>query len=251
MAYRQPRDSAPPYDAQMQHPAHTSRPLSHQSDDGITLHIPHPQPTGPMPSTRPDEGGVADRYRDPYTASCDSSAFERAASSVGPWDSASQRNASISSHHIPTSVPLSDAASSHHLRNKTSQGGLSYIDEEGAYYRSDALRPASAVMDRNDVEMRGLMGGAADMGRYEEEGGPKVKFTEYQESPYPYPPASYYREPSQLYSRFLFPTGLDRLLALVGIKAGQTPLQQAIERKKRGIGGQRWPVAAWSLAVGK
>lgn len=233
MAYKQPSDTVPPYDSPEHSFVHPGR--YHSSGIPALHQIPEPRPTGNSQSFHEEQ------YHDPYNS--DTHSLNR--SSVEPWDSASQRQNSLSSHHTPSSH-------SSHLHNKPSHGGLSYIDEEGAYYHSDRQRPASAVMSngdsRNDLEMRGLMGNAADMGR-DDEGGPKIKFTEYQDSPHPYPPANYYRDPSQLYSWLLFPTGLDRLAAMLGIKAGQTPLGQAIERKKRGLGGQRWPVAAWSLAV--
>jgi hypothetical protein len=102
-----------------------------------------------------------------------------------------------------------------------------------------------------EVELQGLVDGASRMGQQGEEGY-RGRFNEYEESPYPFPPEPKGRvaQPSNLYSMLLFPTGLDRLLALFGAKAGKFPTEQAIERKRRGLGGQRWPVAAWSLAVG-
>ena len=193
-------------------------------------------------------------------------------SSIGPWDSASQRSEVASTMHhnyslpLPTAAPLSGAPS--HIKNvgsfAPSMGGLSYIDEEGAYYRSESRRPASMLLSNegkgDDLEMRGLVGGAGPMGGiYEEdqEGGRrKVHFPQYEESPNPYPPyqgneKDQWKEPSALYENILFPLGLDRLLALFGSSAGKFPLEQAIERKRRGIGGQRWPIATYTLVVGE
>jgi hypothetical protein len=193
-------------------------------------------------------------YSDPYQTA---PSLQRQPSSVGPWDSASQRDVNSSSNSLPqpTSQPLSDGPS-RHVHNKASiAGGLSYIDEEGKYYHSDRQRPASTLLDHpEDVEMRGLMGNAADMG--EEDGAPKVRFADYDSSPFAYPQHYLdkdqpYRQTSHLYTWLLFPTGLDRLLALFGVQAGKYPVQQAIDRKRRGIGGQKWPVAAWTLTVGE
>lgn len=87
-----------------------------------------------------------------------------------------------------THQPLSDSSPSNpkrHIPNKPSYaGGLSYIDEEGAYYHSDATRPASAYAYKGDVEMRGLMDDPAEMGR---EGERRVKFDQYETSPMAYP----------------------------------------------------------------
>jgi hypothetical protein len=88
----------------------------------------------------------------------------------------------------------------------------------------------------------------------EHEAGNKAKFTEYETSPMPYPAPELdkeqaYREPSQVYNWLLLPTGLDRLLALFGVNVGSSPPEQAAERKRRGVPGQRWPVAAWTLTL--
>ncbi|ORX39022.1 hypothetical protein BD324DRAFT_618264 [Kockovaella imperatae] len=190
----------------------------------------------------------------------------RTSMSIGPWDSASQRSEVASSvHHMtlpaPTTVPLSGAPS--HLKNKgsfaPSMGGLSYIDEEGQYYRSDSKRPASMLLSNtnkaDDLEMRGLVRGAGPMGEYEDGmGGRKVHFPHYDGSPMPYVPfdasgTDQWKEPGGLYETLLFSLGLDRLLALFGKRVGKFPLEQAIERKRRGLGGQRWPVATYTLTI--
>ncbi|WVQ93311.1 hypothetical protein IAU59_000379 [Kwoniella sp. CBS 9459] len=178
--------------------------------------------------------------------------------SLGPWDSASQRSLpyhSTSNFPLPqpTHVPLSTTPGpgARHINKAPSYGGLSYIDEDGEYYHSDKARPASTTMgarDHDGVEM-GLVGN-----QNQGQNPYGVKFAEYEESPYPYPPSQgsggmKLRPPNKLYDMLLFPTGLDRLLALVGVKHGQYPVEQAIERKRRGLGGQRWPVAAWGLAL--
>jgi len=196
-------------------------------------------------------------YHNPYEE--DLSYLDRKPSTVGPWDSASQRDVPIGDYH--PHQPFSQFDRGQHIHNKPSYAeGLSYIDEEGGYYRSENARPASYLhetpnepLGREDVEMRGLMGNAAGMGGAEE----RQKYGEFDDSPsaYPAPPLNKglaaYREPSNLHSWLLFPTGLDRLLALFGLKAGKFPTQQAIERKRRGAGGQRWPIAAWTLTVGE
>ncbi|KAK4684349.1 hypothetical protein P7C73_g5833, partial [Tremellales sp. Uapishka_1] len=189
----------------------------------------------------PQEQDIGYQYDNPYLPDRSHSP------SVGPWDSASQRAVSHYPLPTPTNIPLgSDMQDSRHLRNKNSySGGLSYIDEEGAYHKSEYARPASAL------ELRSLVADAAEMG----ESGPAVKFDEYETSPHPYPPSQKSRnssieQDSNLYHWLLFPTGLDRLLALFGLHyGGGYPIEQAIERKRRGIGGQKWPVAAWGLAV--
>ena len=38
---------------------------------------------------------------------------------------------------------------------------------------------------------------------------------------------------------------------MVGVNMGRLPVEQEIERKKRGIPGQRFPIAAWGLTVGE
>ncbi|WVQ81172.1 hypothetical protein IAT38_003294 [Cryptococcus sp. DSM 104549] len=193
-----------------------------------------------------------------------------ASPSLGPWDSASQR--SLPYHHQPptaafplpqpTHIPLSASGSSgrgRHVDKKPSYGGLSYIDEDGEYYHSDKARPASTLLGKDDpasVELANVRPGSG----YD----PNDKYASYQDSPYPYPPSSHktgaggleeggqfshYTTPNHLYTMLLFPTGLDRLLALFGVKTGAYPVEQAIERKRRGLGGQRWPVAAWGLTV--
>jgi hypothetical protein len=196
-------------------------------------------------------------YSNPYDSGDPSDGTSRSGQqppspSIGPWDSASQRFPIAQ----PSIIPLSGEAK--HLRNKPSYAGrLSYIDEEGAYYKSEAQRPASAL-NGDELEMRGLVGNAAGMGHFDDDRDierNKLNFTEYDQSPSPYPlppePTGRNVEPSGLSSSLLFSTGLDRLLGLFGSKAGKFPVQQAIERKRRGLGGQRWPVASWVLTVGE
>ena len=148
----------------------------------------------------------------------------------------------------------SAAASAKQVPTQPSYADLSYPDDDGAYYRSEAKRPTS-MMENDDVEMRGLVQGAAEMGEGDQEPYRSFKFAEYDTSPYPYPSSlkgsSQMTPPSHLQSWLLFPTGLDRLMALFGMELGRYPVEQAVERKKRGLSGQKWPVAAWSLAVGE
>ena len=188
-------------------------------------------------------------------------------SSVGPWDSASQRSVNEYPLPFPTSTPIAgtETGDGRRLKNKSSYGGLSYIDEEGAYYHSNSARPASELLDGGygynnnrpeDMEMRGLVHDAAHMGGKDVEDGNKLYGGQYNDVPYNYSPmensnTAGMKEPSHLYSLLLFPTGLDRLLALFGLNVGRFPIEQAIERKRHGLPGQRFPVAAWTLALGK
>lgn len=186
-------------------------------------------------------------YDNPYTRSgASDGGHGTVASSLGPWDSASQR--SIASSSVPSQQQPQ------HLRNKPSYaGGLSYIDEEGAYYRSNTQRPAS------EIEMRGLVNDPSPMaGRHQLDGRDQddvefrgIKGNDYDTSPMAYPPnqTPMYKQPSGVQSWLLFPTGLDRVLAIFGVKMGKLPLEQEIERKRRGIPGQRFPVAVWTLTI--
>ena len=179
--------------------------------------------------------------------------------SLGPWDSASQRSLP---YHTPFSLaqptrnPLS-AGDTRNLRDQSSYaGGLGYVDEEGAYHRSQISRPVSALLENEDMEMHGLVRGAADFGASDDDELSRgTKYAEYDTAPSPYPSdqktSSYLSQPDNLYTLLLFPTGLDRLLAMFGVKSARFPVEQAVERKRRGIGGQRWPIASWSLAVGE
>ena len=241
---------------------------------GLT-HQEFPEPRDPIQYTEELESNIGHNkreshgydYSNPYEGS-----GRRGSPSIGPWESASQRSEVASSlagfnnpHPLPpgTSVPLSgDLSSSRHLRNKPSLAptGLSYIDEEGTYYHSESRIPASMLfsnLDRGeDLEMRGLVSGAGAMGGggYEDDMGRKIHFPEYESSPHPFPPLQpsekgQWKETNGMYSLLLFPLGLDRLLALFGSDAGNLPLEQAIERKKRGVGGQRWPFATYILVI--
>lgn len=203
--------------------------------------------------------------------------------SIGPWDSASQR-------YVPTSlVPLSSTSHPHplpplpvppaslaltpqshscpmatprHVHAKSSMGGLSYIDETGEYYSSPSKRPASQPLAEDDkIELRALIGGAEGMaGRGSGPGASRPAsrlYQEYDPPPFLYEGLQQEGKTRQTEARrsvvrdwLLFPTGLDRLLALFGKRWGEEPLQQRIERKRRRGGGQRWPVAAWSMAAG-
>lgn len=137
-------------------------------------------------------------------------------------------------------------------------GGLSYIDEEGDYYRSPHARPASRT---EDMEMHGLVHGAAGMGRNSPERAVlngtygQDKYGELDEGPYAWPPldnvSTNVRKESKLMALLLFPTGLDRILGALGWDKARIPVEQAIERKKRGIPGQRWPIMTWVLTAGK
>jgi len=192
----------------------------------------------------PDHGQFG--YSNPYAEKIPSETHGTL-SSLGPWDSASQRSVGHS-----TLAP----ASQQPLRNKPSYGGLSYIDEDGEYYSTNRQRPASRM--EPEIEMMGLVQGSQPMGRDDsskdiEFGG--VKGNDYDTSPFPYPTTQVhnqsYQRPSGLWSWLLFPTGLDRVLAMVGVNMGRLPVEQEIERKKRGIPGQRFPIAAWGLTIGE
>lgn len=141
-------------------------------------------------------------------------------------------------------------------------GGLSYIDEEGDYYHSPHPRPASATRKREDeLEMHGLISGAAGMGG--RDGDPERavlngtygegKYGLYEGSPDAWPPLENVnkgmKQESRLMALLLFPTGLDRVLGLFGWKKAIIPVDQAIERKKRGVPGQRFPVMTWILTA--
>lgn len=185
------------------------------------------------------------QYRNPYASNSQSSRLGAAASTIGPWDSASQRSVQVSDYPaIPSSLqPVSDRPS--HLRSKASHGGLSYIDEEGAYYKTNVQRPAS------EIEMRGLAYDPAPMGR-EDNSADSRKFQEYESNPCPFPPLEKpVQRQNDLASTLLFATGLDRLFGVFGKKFGNLPVEQQVERKRHGIDGQRWPVAAWTLTAGK
>lgn len=190
----------------------------------------------------PDHGQFG--YSNPYAEKTPSETHGTLSSigpSLGPWDSASQRS-------IGHSSVGPNSQQQQPLRNKLSYGGaLSYIDEDGVYYKTPT--PAS------DIEMRGLVHDSQPMGRDESkdvEFG-AVKGNDYDTSPFPYPTNQVQtrQKPSGVYSWLLFPTGLDRVLAMVGVNMGRLPVEQEIERKKRGIPGQRFPIAAWSLTVGE
>jgi hypothetical protein len=179
-------------------------------------------------------------YSNPYSNEDHPREYPGTTSSLGPWDSASQR-----------SIGQSTVGPQQHLRNKPSYaGGLSYIDEEGDYYRSNTQRPASEA----GIEMRGLvhdpapMSGRDDSRDIEFNG---IKGNDYDTSPFPYPTqqAPMYKNPSGVYSWLLLPTGLDRVLAIFGVNMGKLPIEQEVERKRRGIPGQRFPVAAWGLTA--
>ncbi|ORY26257.1 hypothetical protein BCR39DRAFT_470533 [Naematelia encephala] len=221
------------------------------------VEAPLPSPF-PLPTARPisfPNRDVVTGYLDPHEPALRESLYsnpdeaERASSpTIGPWDSSSQRSypttsSRLTPHHT---VALSDGATQ--TRSKTSMGGLSYIDEEGAYYRSPHHRPASHM---DPIEMQGLVLNAAPPGTDTSSIG-GVKYAEDDLGPYLYQPESVddtRGTGSKVYDLLLFPTGLDRLLALFGMHPGRYPVEQAIERKRRGLGGQRWPVAAWTLTV--
>ena len=104
----------------------------------------------------PDQGQFG--YSNPYVDKTPSESHGTL-SSLGPWDSASQRSVAQSSTGPNSQQPL---------RNKPSYGGgLSYIDEEGIHYSSNAPRPASVVGSNSDIEMRSLVYDSQPMGRDE------------------------------------------------------------------------------------
>ncbi|WVR09136.1 hypothetical protein IAU60_006198 [Kwoniella sp. DSM 27419] len=203
-------------------------------------------------------GYTGEHYADPYDQARSTSP------SLGPWDSASQRSfsqhpgqASQSSLPRATLAPVSagDGSSGGQHRKAQSYGGLSYIDEEGVYYHTDQPRPASvtsSMKDPDGLEM-GLIRDAATMSGHEE-ATPTTRYNAYEGMPYPSQSKDSHgdlqlRRPNELYDLLLFPTGLDRVLAMVGMDHCQYPVEQAIERKKRGLSGQRWPVASWALTA--
>jgi hypothetical protein len=166
-------------------------------------------------------------------------------------------------------APVSDGPSGHflggrHVKNKASNmtaGGLSYIDEDGDYYKSPHPRPASANKKRDDeLEMHGLVSGAAGMGGIDEPGHAVLngtygegKYRQFDDGPNAWPPLdnvnSGVRKESALMAMLLFPTGLDRVLGLFGWSRAKVPLDQAIERKRHSVPGQRFPVLTWILTA--
>ncbi len=46
----------------------------------------------------------------------------------------------------------------------------------------------------------------------------------------------------------LFATGLDRVFRLVGVRMGESA-EQVVQRRRRGMPGQRWPVMAYTLTI--
>lgn len=185
--------------------------------------------------------------------------------SIGPWDSASQRSLPYHSQQSfplpqPSHMPLAgnDTLSSREKHFTDSYNGY----EDGEYYHTDKVRPRSTALNGSGAFDTVEMGNVRPVSSYDDD---PAKYASYHDHPsYPYPPlhqdqgqrqgqeAGYagFTRPSNLYSMLLFPTGLDRLLSLFNIKTGAYPVEQAIERKKRGLGGQKYPVAAWSLTAG-
>jgi hypothetical protein len=93
-------------------------------------------------------------------------------------------------------------------------------------------------------------------GRHDERGQADIEFSgvkgnDYDTSPLAYPThqTPTYQRPRGVWSWLLFPTGLDRVLAIFGVNMGRLPLEQEIERKRRAIPGQRFPVATWILTL--
>lgn len=183
--------------------------------------------------------------------------------SIGPWDSASQ--CSLPHHsqpgfplpqpsHMPLAGEGTQLSGEKHLTDKPSYGDLSYIDEDGEYNRTDKLLPGSTILNGSRAFDTVEMGNVRPLSSYDDD---PAKYASYQDQPsYPYPPQqgqeggfAGFTRPSNLYIMLLFPTGLDRLLSLFNVKAGAYPVEQAIERKKRGLGGQKYPVAAWCLTA--
>ncbi|OXG16240.1 rhomboid family membrane protein [Cryptococcus neoformans Tu401-1] len=183
--------------------------------------------------------------------------------SIGPWDSASQRSLPHHSQpafplpqpsHMPLAGESTQLNGEKHLTDKPSYSGLSYVDEDGEYYQTDKLRPGSAILNGSKAFDTVEMGNVRPYSSYDDD---PAKYASYQDHPsYPYPPQqgqeggfAGFTRPSNLYIMLLFPTGLDRLLSLFNVKTGAYPVEQAIERKKRGLGGQKYPVAAWCLTA--
>lgn len=165
--------------------------------------------------------------------------------SIRPEDSASQQ------HRPIAYIPLSTSDDhSRHVKNKPSYlGGLSYIDENGEYHKSQYDRPASAMYPNEAVEMQSLVSGAANMGM---ETALKVRLQGGSDSPldYPSPDDGTGRGRGGRWDWLLFSTGLDRIVPAFWTIRDCESIDQLVERKKRGLGGQRWPVAAWIMTIG-
>lgn len=151
---------------------------------------------------------------------------------------------------------------------RTSQYGNGYMGSEynglggkddpyaqAEEYEMRGLVSNAAAMGSNIDGLRGVYGAGA--GRTESYSDPSKYPINTSDSPYAWPPldnvsaAPHLRKESALMSVLLFPTGLDRLLALVGMNKGSFPIEQQIERKRHGVPGQRFPVATWVLTAGE
>ena len=209
---------------------------------------------------------------------------------IGPWDSASQRSNSVRTTGAGAYGRTGVAGASAPGGMAAGAGGLSGIDEERGYgnpgyggqrqsqYGYTNMGPGGKddpYAQAEEYEMRGLVSNAAAMGRtldntrgaYGAGGGRTDSYGDptsngkypinTSDSPYAWPPldnvsgAPHLVKESALTSVLLFPTGLDRLLALVGMNKGSFPIEQQIERKRHGVPGQRFPVATWVLTAGE
>lgn len=154
-------------------------------------------------------------------------------------------------------------------------GGPAYANPYA--YNSGPGAKDDPYAQAEEYEMRGLVSNAAGMGQHDPygyseppgarpgyggAGGPsgdrssKYGFNNV-DDPYSWPPLdnvnanSHLQRESPLMAILLFPTGLDRLMALFGVHKGRMPVQQQVERKKHGVPGQRFPVATWALTAGE
>ncbi|KIR37830.1 rhomboid family membrane protein [Cryptococcus deuterogattii 99/473] len=217
-------------------------PYSHQTDtdSGATLlELPSSQPHNSMAShdvypqsqlRRQSYGGAMEQdvgllapgpagyhYDTPYEDD-DGPGRDRimtASPSIGPWDSASQRSLPYHSQQSfplpqPSHMPL---AGNDTLSSREKHFTDSYNGyEDGEYYHTDKPNTPRTMTIHRIPTLRCT----------------KVKVNVNVKVKKP---------------------GLDRLLSLFNIKAGAYPVEQAIERKKRGLGGQKYPVAAWNLTA--
>ncbi|KAG7528995.1 hypothetical protein FFLO_05853 [Filobasidium floriforme] len=130
--------------------------------------------------------------------------------------------------------------------------GLSYVDEEGGYYRS-----GSGSGSKNNVG--GFGGRQGEKHGGEEEGESLVggaaypagsPFLENHAHKHKHDPTSSSYPPS-INSRLddSVPGSPKWYEKLLGIGQGKYPIEQQIENKRRGLGRQRWPYACWVLTL--
>jgi hypothetical protein len=121
---------------------------------------------------------------------------------------------------------------------------LKLYRQGGSCHRNDDIVPASLFNMGRDAESSGLISDAAAMGtNHKQNDWTETDRDDYADRQLDMSTSSF--------DGILFPTGLDRFLALFGITAVAVPIEQAIARKRRGLGEQRLPVAAWGLTIGR